>query len=360
MRRDTERGGAQRAGRGQSAALGGAALSRTGYAPGASTSTHTPTDPPGDGGGGVPATLVLWGARALYVGSALGLGAHRNAVAVVAVGLDALFGVARDPGAVALATLTTPTAERGPGGRDASRRDTVRWCRTALIPPCTLHRLHPGSGRLAFLYLDALGVDLRRVLARARDDDVCDGARRAAYDLAGEADLVTLLDAAARGRRSWAATCVSLGAWLRGSAATAAASGVDRAAVAAAAEGDAAVAAAVRRMRDDPAGCPPLATLAATAGVSPSRFAHRFTAATGVPFRRYRTWCRMAAVARAASAGATLTRAALDAGFASSAHLSAAFRAMFGLSPTQLGLGTPVGGRLALVELDEACTTVRA
>jgi AraC-like DNA-binding protein len=107
-------------------------------------------------------------------------------------------------------------------------------------------------------------------------------------------------------------------------------------------------------------GAPPLATLAATAGVSPSRFAHRFTAATGVPFRRYRTWCRMAAVARAASAGATLTRAALDAGFASSAHLSAAFRAMFGLSPTQLGLGTPVGGRLALVELDEACTTVRA
>ena len=356
MRGDTDVGGKHRAGRRQIAAPTAAALSRTGYAP------DTPADTPADlpEGGSPPATLVLWGARALYVGPALGLGAHRNAVAVVAVGLDAPFGVARDP------------AGSGVGGSGVGGSDVpaVRWCRTALIPPRTLHRLHPGAGRLAFLYLDALGADLRRVLARASDDEAGDGARRAAYDLAGEGELVALLDAAARGRRSWPTACTALGAWLGGGAPRVAArtagaapsdamrdaAGTD-AAAGEAASGDAAVAAAVRRMRDDPAGCPPLATLAAGAGLSPSRFAHRFTAATGVPFRRYRTWCRMAAVVRAATAGATLTRAALDAGFASSAHLSAAFRAMFGLSPTQLGLGTTPRGRLALVDvaLDVGC-----
>jgi AraC-like DNA-binding protein len=44
----------------------------------------------------------------------------------------------------------------------------------------------------------------------------------------------------------------------------------------------------------------------------------------------------MAAVVRSPSAGATLTEAALDAGFAGSSHLSAAFRAAFGIKPSSL------------------------
>lgn len=41
--------------------------------------------------------LHAWGARVLYLGPALGLTAHRNAVAVLAIGLDAPFRVAADP-----------------------------------------------------------------------------------------------------------------------------------------------------------------------------------------------------------------------------------------------------------------------
>jgi AraC family transcriptional regulator len=80
-------------------------------------------------------------------------------------------------------------------------------------------------------------------------------------------------------------------------------------------------------------------TLAAVAKVvhrSPSRLAHRFTEATGVPLRRYVLWCRLRMAADAAMRGASLTEAAHLAGFADSAHLSRTFRAMFGVAPSLL------------------------
>jgi AraC-like DNA-binding protein len=156
---------------------------------------------------------------------------------------------------------------------------------------------------------------------------------RTAYDLADEGTLIALLAAAMAGDVGWPAACARVGALLGfGSPAPV----------------DARVAAAVRRVRAAPARCPDLATLAAGVGLSASRLRHLLAAATGVPFRRYRLWCRLRAVVRAAAAGAPLTRAAHDAGFASSAHLSAAFRAMFGLSLTRLHVG-----RLTLVDLTE-------
>ena len=50
----------------------------------------------------------------------------------------------------------------------------------------------------------------------------------------------------------------------------------------------------------------------------------------------------MGVATRAIVAGESLTAAALDAGFSSSAHFSAAFREMFGMEPSRLS-----GGRLA-------------
>lgn len=70
--------------------------------------------------------------------------------------------------------------------------------------------------------------------------------------------------------------------------------------------------------------------------LSTSRFLHLFSAHAGTSFRRYRLWTRMTRVAAAISAGQDLTRAAADAGFASPAHFSDSFRAMFGLSATTL------------------------
>lgn len=67
---------------------------------------------------------------------------------------------------------------------------------------------------------------------------------------------------------------------------------------------------------------------------SPSRFAHRFREATGMPLRRYVLWRRLRAAGEAAMRGSSLTEAAHQAGFADSAHLTRTFRAMFGIAPT--------------------------
>ena len=103
------------------------------------------------------------------------------------------------------------------------------------------------------------------------------------------------------------------------------------------------VAQVVARMRGAPGGAHPLKVLAAEVGLSPSRLQHLFKICTGLPLRRFRIWNRMGAAIVAAAAGASLTEAAHRVGFSSSAHFSASFRAMFGLSPSELvGAGLEV------------------
>ena len=84
-----------------------------------------------------------------------------------------------------------------------------------------------------------------------------------------------------------------------------------------------------------------LETAAAMAGLSPARFRHVFVEAVGMTFSRYRQWRRMGIVIRQLAQGDRLTQAALAAGFAGSAHLSAAFRDMFGVSPSALVATNP-------------------
>nr|WP_229509023.1 helix-turn-helix domain-containing protein [Massilia sp. CCM 8734] len=71
-------------------------------------------------------------------------------------------------------------------------------------------------------------------------------------------------------------------------------------------------------------------------GLSSSRLQHLFKAQTGVSLRRYRLWARLQATMSGVMDGMTLTHAAHAAGFSSSAHLSAAFKTMFGLPLTAL------------------------
>ena len=75
---------------------------------------------------------------------------------------------------------------------------------------------------------------------------------------------------------------------------------------------------------------------AALAKLSTSRFQHVFKAEVGLPFRQYRLWRRMAQVVRHLIAGASLTEAAIESGFSSSAHLNSSFRKMFGIKPSDL------------------------
>jgi AraC-like DNA-binding protein len=59
-----------------------------------------------------------------------------------------------------------------------------------------------------------------------------------------------------------------------------------------------------------------------------------FKAATGVTFRRFKQWSALQHAARQIAAGELVRTAAMDAGFADTAHLTRIFRASFGLTPS--------------------------
>lgn len=59
-----------------------------------------------------------------------------------------------------------------------------------------------------------------------------------------------------------------------------------------------------------------------------------FKATTGQTFRRYKQWAGLQFAARSLIRGDTVRTAAMDAGFADTAHLSRTFRDIFGLAPS--------------------------
>jgi len=249
------------------------------------------TTPAKSRSGEAPGPLLFsWGARALFVGASLRLSPHRNAVAVLALGLDAPFTLSNDDGEVR--------------------------CRSVLIEPSSLHHLRTDAGRMAFLYVDGLSRDLE-VLRSA----FLHVGRTASIGHRDEEPLVTRLRALADRTATFAATRTYLEERLQTAHRVDVADGV---------------AASIRYLHAHASERPTLADLARRARLSPSRYRHRFVALTGVPFRRYRTWIAMGAAMRHLARGGSLTEAALEAGFASSAHFSTSFRSMFGLPPSRL------------------------
>ncbi len=99
---------------------------------------------------------------------------------------------------------------------------------------------------------------------------------------------------------------------------------------------DARINAALQFLRESPHAYEGISDLAARAHLSPSRFAHVFKAVVGVPVRRYVLWMKMRRALNLAIAGDSLTSAALEAGFADSAHLSRSVRALLGFAPEYL------------------------
>ncbi len=192
--------------------------------------------------------------------------------------------------------------------------------RSALIPPNTLHQLTASNGAIAFLYLDPVdaavagGPGWRQ---RSRSGVLFEHA-------ATVETVTTLLTLGAKTPTEGRRVLEALGGLVEPTNTR-----VDRR-----------VTSALRKLEPvveglDAAECR-LDRVAASLKVSTSRAQHLIRAATGVPFRRYRTWVRMRVAARALTRGGTLTEAAHTAGFSSAAHFSTAFRAMFGLSPSTL------------------------
>lgn len=96
------------------------------------------------------------------------------------------------------------------------------------------------------------------------------------------------------------------------------------------------LAAVMQRIHEDPAADAGLDELAAAVGLSGHRLQHLFKEITGTTLRRYRLWKRVFLVGRRLGTGASLTEAALEAGFADSSHLSRSFRQLFGMTPSEL------------------------
>ncbi|HEY3697922.1 MAG TPA: AraC family transcriptional regulator [Spongiibacteraceae bacterium] len=79
-----------------------------------------------------------------------------------------------------------------------------------------------------------------------------------------------------------------------------------------------------------------LSQLASHVFLSESRLSHLFKEEIGIPIQRYLLWYKVAQTAFNIGRGMSLTDAAEEAGFADSAHFSRTFRAMFGISPSQI------------------------
>ncbi|WP_199442879.1 helix-turn-helix transcriptional regulator [Umezawaea beigongshangensis] len=223
--------------------------------------------------------------RAAYLGPSLRLREHSGSVHCFALGVDAPFTIHVD----------------GAGMRQA---------RTALVPPRTRHRLVAEHGRVLFAHVDPGSAWVRRTSARMTT-------RLGPAVQLGHSDELAL---AQRLRDSAAPDPLALLCLLTDT-------GDER---------DERVRAALALLRAHPDAPWTAARLANEVNLSASRFQHLFTAHTGTSFRRYRLWARMLHVAGAISRGLDLTTAATAAGFASPAHFSDAFRAMFGLSASHL------------------------
>ncbi|MCF6389020.1 AraC family transcriptional regulator [Mycobacterium sp. MBM] len=223
----------------------------------------------------------LWPGQALYCGPGLGLEPHSGSVWCLAVGVERPLTV-----------------------RVGAQRVVAR---TALIPPRLTHHLVM-TGPLVSCYLDP--ASQRSAACRAQFLEFCGGV---GVTHAREADLLVPPTDDAEALR-----------WL------------DRAAPTDVELLDPRIERVAKQIRDDPASTVSAAELAASVGLSESRFLHLFRQEIGSSLRRYRLWSRLMRAGAEIAAGHNLTTAAAQAGFASPSHLADRFKTTFGLSATQL------------------------
>jgi AraC family transcriptional regulator len=232
-----------------------------------------------------PFHLYVWPDRVLMLAPAYASSRHRHHAAQIAFGLDG--------------PVVFESPETG-----------LHVADMLLIPPDALHA-HPAFGPMAFLYLEPesiawmrfTGRDESQLLPLPFNPQLRLLARSAAADAVAAHSLVDNLVGESQNRAHYDDALV----WqtctlIRGN--------LDRRVT--------------------------LAGLSKAVHLSPSRLAHRFREATGVPLRRYVLWCRLRAAAEGAMRGSSLTEAAHLAGFADSAHLTRTFRSMFGIAPSLL------------------------
>jgi AraC-like DNA-binding protein len=88
-----------------------------------------------------------------------------------------------------------------------------------------------------------------------------------------------------------------------------------------------------------------LSGIAAAVGVSTFHLCRAFRAATGETLHAYRNRMRLQAALERLDDGESLTEVALDLGYSSHSHFSAAFRELFGVAPSQVRRARPLSAR---------------
>jgi AraC-like DNA-binding protein len=84
--------------------------------------------------------------------------------------------------------------------------------------------------------------------------------------------------------------------------------------------------------------------LARRLGLERTQALRLFKQSTGTTFRQFKRWTGLQHAARLIVAGALVRTAAMDAGFADTAHLTRTFKQCFGLTPSQAIAGLPTIG----------------
>ncbi|MEL7369822.1 MAG: AraC family transcriptional regulator [Myxococcota bacterium] len=247
--------------------------------------------------------VVLTGRRSAFVGQGFDFGPQRNAVATIVVGLDHPVRLT-DTGD----TVGQPRRSGWVQSHEGDRAGAL-----VVLPPESSGRLVV-EGRVALLFSDPLVDDLSRIAIDAPS-------------LAVQRVREALMQGPGRGGRPFLDPIFRM------------------LEVGERRPRRADIARVVQAMSASPERFDRLTAAADLAGLSPARFRHVFADVVGLTFTRFRQWRRMGAVVRQMAEGRPLTDAAHVAGFAGSAHLATAFRAMFGLSPSQL---TTAGTRYVL------------
>lgn len=252
----------------------------------------------------MPATvrLMSWGMPLLYAGPAFDLPAHRKSVAQLCICLDGQMEVHVRDGAGEMLRAT---------------------CSSAFIKPGAMQLVRFEPGRIACLYLDEAVGPFTSITA---------GMRRLGsgllVDHPGElrvAEALAARDALSACNRQDVEEAFGLPLSMTNSP-------------------DARVAQATSVILADPGLMHRATRIARLVGLSESRLRHAFRDSRGVSLKRFRLWARMGAGLSLVGAGASLTRAAHEAGFSSSAHFSTAYRALFGLKPSAVVRANPLLG----------------
>ena len=257
--------------------------------------------------------LYLWTHRALYLGRSPDNDLHRHHAAQICLSLDQPIGCRPS----SAASWTTAQGIH--------------------IPPDHPHQIEAGDARLLVLYVEPESDEYATLLSKF--DPSTTGQIHFFEPGSGALEsLRQLCDYGADPDAAWAVCAEALGLDM------AAPIPVRR---------DRRVQSVIDAIRDQPDRTHSAARLGQTVHLSASRLSHLFREHTGVAMRRYVVWSRLRAVVALALAGESLTDAAHAAGFADAAHMSNAFRQMFGFAPSLLFAHKPPKDAVVVIQREK-------